>query len=350
MLGYGFMLGIDRSRLGALQFTLRYNNMSIGFVQSIDRNITLHPGENAFAFTGELQAASDAAYTALTAVIQNYLTKATSRVEATAGPDATSYPLLAKGMEGLSLAVQMPPFDESLISSLVFDSMSLVPSTTEKKVVLSAAMNFTINSPLGQQSPLEITTLDMTVRLVYGGSAVGMLTVAEAAVEPLDAVTFASAFESKELLIADVGKGYEKFVQDFIRANRTHPIKFRVIGLASITGAFALGALHVDGIPVDNEVSLVGLESLSDVRVHGISVDGEQDDALRLAINVTIGNPGATDVRLRDFVLAMADAASGTVLGRVPIEVLDLQPGYNTMVLHGFVSSPLSPSCARLLL
>jgi hypothetical protein len=327
----------DCSSLGALQFSLRYNDLSIGYVQSIDSNITLHPGCNAISFSGELQSKSSESYAALSAVIQNYLTRKPSRVEAIAGPDATSYSLLATGMEGLSLAVQMPAFEEKLIPSLIFKSMSLIPSTTEKKVTLSASITIKINSPLGQQSPLQIQTMAMRVRLFYDNSPVGTLEVSQAPVQPFDVVTFQSTFENKELLIADTGKAYERFAQDFIKANSTHPIKFSVVGVASITGAFALGPLAVDGIPVDNEVSLVGLEGLGDVRVHAIAVDGEKDNALQLAINVTIGNPGVTDVRLRDFTLLMADGESETVLGRVPIDVLDLQPGYNTMMLNGLV-------------
>ena len=120
-----------------------------------------------------------------------------------------------------------------------------------------------------------------------------------------------------------------------IGANKTHPIHFRIVGFAAITGSFALGPLSIDGILVENNVSLVGLEGLNNVRVHGISVDGEVETALQLSINVTIDNPGVTDVQLQNFTLHMADGDSGTVLGQVPIDILSLQPGTNNITLNG---------------
>ncbi|UJR16367.1 hypothetical protein I4U23_003270 [Adineta vaga] len=323
--------------LGALHFSLRYNDQTIGYVNSIDSNITLHSGANAVPFSGELQSKSPEAYKALSDVIENFLIGKTSRVGAVAGPNATSYSLLANGMKGLSLIVPMPTFDEQLIPSLIFNSMSLIPSATEKKVKLSASITFKINSPLGQQSPLQIQTMDMGVFLYYDNNPVGMLNVSEAAVKQIDSITFESAFNDRYLLISGTGKAYEKFAQNFINANKTDQIHFRVVGIASITGSFALGALNSNGISISNDVSLVGLEGLSDVRVHAITVDGETNNALRISINVTIGNSGVTDVRLEKFELLMADTDTGTVIGHVPIDILALTPGSNNMMLYGLL-------------
>ena len=240
-------------------------------------------------------------------------------------------------MEGLSLGVPMPPFDEQLISSLVFKSLSLIPSTNEKKVALSASITIKINSPLGPHSPLDIKSINMSVFLSYENSSVGTLDVFQAPVKQLNENTCESQFNDNYLILSDLGTTYGQFAQNFIRANKTHPINFRIIGFASITGSFALGSLDIDGIPIENSVSLVGLESLSNIRIHGISVDGETENALQFSINATIGNPGVTDVQLQDFTLQMADNDSDTVLGQVPINVLSLRPGNNDIFLHGFV-------------
>jgi hypothetical protein len=316
---------------------LQYNNWSIGYVESINDNITVHPGENAIQCVGELQSVSPESYDALSTVIQNFLTGQTSKVEALAGPNATSYPLLAVGMMGLSLKVHMPPFAEQLIVSLVFTSMSLIPSTIERRVTLGASILIKINSPLGQQSPLNIQTMDMNVFLLYGNDSVGMLNVSQIPVKQLDAITYETQFDEKYLILTNTGATYEKFTRDFISANKTHPIDFRIVGVASITGSFALGPLTVDGIFVENNVSLVGLDGLNNVYVDGISVDGEEEAALRLSINATIDNPGVTNVELQDFSLYMAEGENGTILGRVPIDILALQPGSNEVALHGFV-------------
>jgi hypothetical protein len=323
------------SSVGELKFSLRYNNLSIGYVESIDSNTTLRPGINAIPFSGELQSKSSESYNALSTVIQNFLTGKSSKVEAIAGPNATSFSLLAVGIEGLSLGVEMPPFDEQLIPSLIFNSMSLIPSAYEKTVTLSASITIELNSPLGHQSPLNIKSMDMSIFLRYETNSVGMLNVSQAPMKQINEMTYETVFDNKYLILSDTGKTYEKFAQHFINANKTHPIHFRIVGFASITGSFALGPLNVNGILVDNSVSLVGLESLNNVHVHGISVDGETETALQLSIRATIGNPGVTEVQLQNFTLCLADGETGTVLGQVPINVLDLQPGNNTIILNG---------------
>ncbi|CAF1121316.1 unnamed protein product [Rotaria sp. Silwood1] len=324
--------------LGQLYFSLQYNNWSIGYVESTSDNITIHPSENAIQFFGELQSSSLESYVALSTVIQNFLTGQTSKVEALAGPNATSYPLLAAGIIGLSLNVDMPPFNQQLIVSLIFNSMSLIPSTNKKTVMLSASITIKINSPLGQKSPLNIQMMNMSVFLLYKNDSVGMLDVSQAPVKQLDIITYESEFNNKYLSLTDTGATYEKFTQNFISANKTHLIDFRVVGVASIVGSFALGSLSIDGITVENNVSLVGLDGLNNVQVDSISIDGEEEAALRLSINATINNPGVTEVQLRNFSLHMAEGENGTILGQIPIDVLAIRPGNNSIALNGLLA------------
>lgn len=312
-----------------------YNNWSIGYVESTSTNLTIHPGDNAIPFIGELQATSTESFNALSAVIQNYLTGQISQVEALAGANATSYPLIAAGLIGLSLNVHMPPFNEQLITSLMFTSMSLIPSTNDKKVSLAASITIEINSPLGKKSPLHIKTMDMNVFLLYEGDSVGMLNVSQVPVKQLNATTYESHFDNKYLSLTDTGATYEKFARNFISANTTNPIIFQIFGAASIVGSFALGPLNVEEILVDNNVSLVGLDRFGNLYVNGISIDGEQENFLKLSINAIIDNPGITSVTLRNFTLHIAEGENGTILGQVPIDTLALQPGNNTISLHG---------------
>ena len=289
------------------------------------------------AFFGELQTPSNDSFDAISVIINNFLTNQTTRVSALAGPNATSYPLFAGGMTGLELSVDMPPFDQDLIASLSFDSMALIPSTIDKTVIFSAQATITVNSPLGMESPLDLRTIDMTVYLVYQDKDVGLLTVLQAPVNRSDAITYHTEFRNKVLMLNGTGENYEKFAQDFLNANKSNPITFRIAGLTSVIGSFALGPLNVRGIHVQNDVTLVGLNGLSDVHVLGIAVEGEEEAALRLAINVTIGNTGITDVQLKNFTLFMADAENSTVLGHVPIDTLTVHPGSNNISFHGSV-------------
>ncbi len=240
-------------------------------------------------------------------------------------------------MMGLSLNTHLPPFAEQLIVSLKFNSMSFIPWTTERKVTLSASILIQINSPLGLQSPLNIQTMNMNVFLLYENHSVGMLNVSQAPVQQFDAITYEAQFDNEYLILTGTGITYEKFTRNFINANKTHPIDFRIVGVASIIGSFALGPLNVDGIFVENNVSLVGLDGFNNIRVDGISIDGEKGAALRLTINTTIENPGVTNVQLQNFSLYIAEGENSTILGQVPIDVLSLQPGSNKITLNGLV-------------
>ena len=88
---------------GELNFNLLYKNWSIGHVESVSQNLTLRPSLNKIVFLGELQSSSSEAYQALSTVIQNCLTDQSSDLKVLAGPNATSYPLLAVGLMGISV-------------------------------------------------------------------------------------------------------------------------------------------------------------------------------------------------------------------------------------------------------
>jgi hypothetical protein len=165
-----------------------------------------------------------------------------------------------------------------------------------------------------------------------------VLDISQAIVEPVNITTYRAKFNESQMILSGTGQTYEKFAQTFILANEENSIGFSIVGSASINGSFALGPLNVNGVPVNNNVSLGGLGGLKDVHVHSISIDGEENDALQLSINVTIGNPGLTDVELQNFILQLADGHSKTLLGQVLVDILALKPGDNTMMLHGFVS------------
>lgn len=324
---------------GELNFFLRSKNQSIGSVQSVRNETILRPESNIISFIGELQAVHPSeAYRVLSEVVENFLTDQISHVEAVAGVNATSYSLLAPSMKNLALAVGMPPYNGKLIPSLVFESMSLIPSSNSTTVQLSASIIIRIDSPLGERSPLDIRSLTMKVSLMYQGSSIGSLDISQAIIEPVNITTYRAKFNQAQMILSGTGQIYEKFAQTFILTDEENPIGFTIFGTASINGSFALGPLNVNGVPVNNDVSLGGLGGLTDVHVHGISIYGEEDDVLYLSINVTIGNPGLTNVELRNFILKLADGHTKVLLGQVLVDTLALKPGNNTMMLRGLVS------------
>ncbi|CAF1115476.1 unnamed protein product [Rotaria sp. Silwood1] len=211
-------------------------------------------------------------------------------------------------MEGSSLSVQIPSFGEQLISLLIFKSMSLVPSTNRKQVTLSALIIIQMNSPLGHRSPLNIQSMDMNVHLFYEENSVGMLDFSQVPMQKLNENTYQTQFTDKCLILSD-------------------------------RGSFTLGSLSISEIIVDNNITLVGLAGLNNVRLHDISVDGDEGTALQLSINMTIGNPGVTDIKLQNFTFNIVDSDNETVLGQIPINILSLPSGNNIMTLTGLLAA-----------
>jgi len=258
------------------------------------------------------------------------------------GPTVTSYRLLSIGMMGLCLDVVIPPFDKQLIVSLKFNSMSLIPSTSKKEVRFSSSILIEINSPLGEKCPLNIERMDLCVYLIYENNSIGILNVDQCLVKQLDPITYQTQFYNKYLILTETGENYQKFSRSFLNANKIDPINFGIVGVARIVGSFALGPLNIDGIRVDNNVSLVGLDGFNNIRIDSISVDGEEGNTLRLTINATIENAGVTSVQLKNFSLYITEEESGTILGQIPIDILSLEAGINVITLNGFVSLVLS--------
>lgn len=289
------------------------------------------------SFSGELKSDSPASQNALSTVIQNYVTGKTSNITAIAGPNATSYPLLSNSIKGLELQVTMLPFEEQLIPSIVFKSLSFIPSTDKKEVKLSAALNITINSPLGAGSPINITSLNFSLSLIYENSTVGVLNISDTPLQKLDTATYDLQFNNTQLILSNTSQAYTKFSQSFIQVSLTSSIYFGLVGLCNVDGSFALGSLNISQININNNVSLVGLGGLNNISVHSISIDGENSNGLLITINVTITNLGVINLGLTNFTLDIADVTSGTIIGQIQVGEFLLQPGSNFIKFMGLV-------------
>ncbi|CAF1438102.1 unnamed protein product, partial [Didymodactylos carnosus] len=327
--------------LGYLTFSLEFMSRKLGVVQSIE-HVILVPKENLIPLKGQLRPTNmnDAHE-----LIQNFLTNKPTEVNAIAGPQATSLPLLATGMNGLSLVTVMPPFQKDLIESLEFTNLTLVPSTTDTNVTLSATMRIRINSPLGKNSPLNLEKLSMKASLNYEQKEIGTLDIVDITVYTVPSLTstYETKFENIQLILTDTST-YQLFANRFIASNEVNPIRFGISGTSNVSGSFALGPLSVSNVKVDNEVVLTGLNGLSDIQVESILIEGDQPSqgsGVALTIKTIIENAGVTTVSLKDLTLNMINMNSVT-LGKINVDVLSLKPGTNSLTMNGFISPALN--------
>ena len=244
-------------------------------------------------------------------------------------------------VSGLSIGADLPGIEAELIHSVEVVTFGIgfdprpsdnVYASGRLRVLFGLPSNVNV-SLLAKKTTIEFT-MGFPGRPVFGRMNLHELPVQH------DQLTNELMIDFQRQLLTIVDRNaFVNFTQTFTSGGLDNRVSFGIAGLASITGLFAIGTLDVDGIALNNTISLDGLGGLKDVHVNGISINGEENGAFQLSINTTIVNPGSTFVQLQSFILQLADHQSGTMLGRILVDVLTLEPGKNTMILHGFASS-----------
>ena len=319
------------SPLGTLHFLILFHDQYIGDMYSI--NAALVPGNNTLPMIGSLARTTARAEHDL---IQLFLTGQTASVIASAAADASSIPLFNAGMRGLNISTAVPGNELNLVRSLTFESLQLTPSASGMTALLNAGLQLTINSPLGEHSPLALQTVAIDSVLMYQGQPMGA--VLSGAV-PVSAVPgMADTFRTNltgELRLLGNGSVYKAFVSALVPAVS---LSLMVVGSTDITASYVLGNLSATSLPITASSSMPGLQSLAPVQERGLNITGAIDCVfhpcgLTVSMAASLFNPAPVAVTLQRSALLLS--YKGDQLGRVQAEVLDIQPGPNFLTLTG---------------
>ena len=255
------------SPLGTLHFLILYHDQYIGDMYSPDTQLV--PGNNTLHMNGSL------AHTTAQAehdLIQLFLTGQTATVVASAAADASSIPLFNAGLQGLNISTAVPGNSLNLVRALSFESLQLTPSTSRLTALIDAGVQMSINSPLGEQSPLLLQMIAIDAVLVYEGQPMGEVISGSVPVFAVPGMsdTFRTNLTG-ELRLLGNGSAYEAFVTALLPSTS---LSLTVVGTTNITASYVLGHLSAASLPISANSSLPGLQSLAPVQERGLNITG----------------------------------------------------------------------------
>ena len=319
------------SPLGTLHFLILFHDQYIGDMFSPDTHLT--PGNNTLHMTGTLARTTAQAEHDL---IQLFLTGQRASVVASAAHDASTIPLFNAGMQGLNISTVVPGNEMNLVNSLVFESMTLIPSATRLTAHIDAGVRMSVNSPLSAQSPLQLQTIAIDSVLMYEGQPMGEIVSDSVPVFAVPGLT--DTFRTNlvgELRLLNNGSVYERFVAALIPATS---LSVTVAGVTNLTASYVLGNLSATSLPIVANSSLPGLQSLAPVQERGLNITGAVNCSsppcgLTVSMAASLFNPAPVSVSLEHSALLLSYKADQ--LGRVQSAVLNIVPGVNLVTLTG---------------
>ncbi|GMH72221.1 hypothetical protein TL16_g05861 [Triparma laevis f. inornata] len=361
---------ISVGNLGDMYFGVYYNDFYMGNVTATEAETSLTKddpsspgceqfgamGYNSIPMFGTLVPADDA-HDAADELMSRYLSGKSSPVSAKAlSPVADSLPLFNTGMQGLSLDTTLNGDETPLIVGIEFKSATVTPINNDA-CAMDMVAAVSMQNPLGPESPLYITTVDMTVDMGYNGAKVGQAKTFETDVpEPNEVkgndILTVPAYALMELF--DKGASLTAFAKDLINLDTLE------VSLTGSTGTTAycpaLGYnMNIAEVPIvlpnpDTNpalppVTIQGMGGLKDVTITEYAISGNVPpsdtctDHCGLIVSVTarIVNPSPFGMVLGTLNAEMLDQ-NKVKLGTVgTVEDLTLSPGVNNVTMAGIL-------------
>ncbi|ETW02769.1 hypothetical protein, variant [Aphanomyces invadans] len=270
-------------------------------------------GMNSMTLSGHIVSSDPEATSAL---ISQYLSGNATHVQVGGcSPSASSISLYNAALRSLRLNSTLPPNPLPLIQDLAFASMDVVPQT-DTIVGMHTVVKATTHSPLGNHSPLTLSSMTMAVELLSGdeerlGTFVTHRVDVTGNVSGTTNLTLAC---NASLHLFENGMPFGRFVRSLVQLRQT-PIWVR--GSFNVIATGALGTLRLTNVPV-HVLSLVGgMAGLSNVSIVNFSLPGPHSSEGQQVTAVSdIWNPSAIAMDVGDVQLRLA-VSTKSVLGFV---------------------------------
>ncbi|KAI9442265.1 hypothetical protein H4582DRAFT_1809416 [Lactarius indigo] len=345
--------------LGTVVFNLFYDNVYLG--QGIGTDTTIAPGSNDITLRGRLvpHNGSDTELVAVGRLFTQYINGDTSPVVAqgvsTLQNDNTSIFWLSEGLRALRLNVPFKsPTPINPIRSINIGDLSLAFSEAQPwaPVANSHSVQALMHLPFGFN--VEIGQIENAFNISKNGSAVaGLTTPLGAATSDIRVVNSTNTEGTVDITIIDTtlsipesSKPYfSSFNAELTDLDFEH---FQLEGHARAVANMSLGTLTLDPIKFNVSSGLWGLKGLQGlVRIDGVDVLGGTQEAMSLAINVTIDNPSNLNLGLGDLVFQLFKG--NALLGTTIMPNLTLLVGNNSIAATSSFSPDNSPEGQQVL-
>ncbi|RKP08371.1 hypothetical protein THASP1DRAFT_23623 [Thamnocephalis sphaerospora] len=320
--------------LGDLTFDIKYSGLRI--VTANVTGVNLVPGENLMSMKGRMVPQPRSEDMAIVnKMFGAYMTGKSSDMSVigvAVRPNATAKPIpwLQAGFEGLTLKVTLDSKEKGdLIQSLELGSMDMrfteqtawSPSTSAPNVVARFRMPFGF--------PMEMKQVAQEITVYDGGNGIARLSV------PLSPAKGSSASGQMSTALTNVPMNvvpgqnaqFSRFLRD-VTVSASKAVTMR--GTVSVVAGSAIGDIKLDGVKLDQPVTLQGLRGLSTgpVIMSDVRVTGGTSTALIISLTTTLTNP--SNLALSTGTVYFQIATGGQVVGRAEMANMQLKPGVNT--------------------
>jgi hypothetical protein len=186
---------------------------------------------------------------AISALITKFLAHENADLTvAVCSKNASAFPVYDGALKGLVIRAKLPPRQEALLDQFFFSRINLslpVHQSENEYVVMDTRVKVEASSPLGKNSPLEISEIHLRVNLyavendqqsMYLGQL--MTTRTEVIDGTMLDVSNVTIIAKTQLNFEDMGKNFGTFVRSSINNNAVH---LRLDGNMSIHAKGALG-------------------------------------------------------------------------------------------------------------
>lgn len=345
--------------LGTVVFNLFYNNVYLG--QGVGTNTTIAPGPNDITLMGRLvpHNGSDSELAAVGQLFTQYINGDTSPVIAqgvsTLQNDNTSISWLSEGLQALRLNVPFKsPTPINPIQSISIGDLSLAFSEAQAwaPVANSRSVQALMHLPFGFN--LDIGQIENAFNISKNGSAVaGLTTPLGAATSDIRVLNSTNTEGTINITIVNTTLSIPESSQPYFSSFNTELTDldfehFQLEGHARAIANLSLGTLTLDPIKFNVSSGLWGLRGLQGlVSIDGVDVLGGTQDAMSLAINVTIDNPSNLNLGLGDLVFQLLKG--NALLGTTTMPNLTLLIGSNPIAATSSFSPNNSPEGQQVL-
>jgi len=336
--------------LGDVNFDVIFQGVTLGTLTSY--SVVLNPGSNLLNMTGTLSPAPSDMPTA-NILFSNYLQGIPSSVIAQASVDASSNPTLNEGLQGFALDTVVPPTTVPLIAGIIFENLYLVPNM-DNTAELTAQAQILFNSPLGPNSLLNVTALELiSMSLLNNGTSIG------AAVPPVLVSILATTSESVTISIGGLVEvpditTFAAFIQQFLNSpNATVELQ----GVSNVTALTPIGQIELNDFFIDVTSTMIGtlssqkkkkvnlpslviiclaLNKLPGIVVKEFNLGGD-DTSLTFNMTTEIPNPTIVGIDLGQLNFTVWSTDGIYVGSASTVGSMNMVPGTNTVVLEGII-------------
>ncbi|CEG36032.1 Protein of unknown function DUF3712 [Plasmopara halstedii] len=307
------------------------------YCASLQRIMDMKVGYNLMELHGEMLGNNS---NAISELISKYLSNVSAELTVvTCKFQATSVELFNEAMKNLTIKSLLPPQKEPLIEKLYFRGIELHAPEEGKEndiVQLNTDVLVEASSPLGPNSPLNITNVHMNVSLKDADVALGILTTVSVDIinGKLVGRSNISVDCLTELDLADKGDAFGKFVRASIVKDT---IVLTLAGEIDVVCSGALGTLKLSRLPLRTTALLNGMNNFQDMTVKRFTLPGtgsasEHEEPLETQIEIR--NPSAFKVAIGNLMMDLSLRSPREKFG-VLHGKMNLIPGKNHLKMYG---------------